>query len=513
MALSLATLFFLSSWWVLLNPEHFTYYHLSFNPSRFEIAGLLIDILLLSLLFLLVARFALSFRSDTIRKVLCCVLVASLFVPLNSLCADDGKFSLRDVIFANRIITILLVFVAISLAVILWRKAERLSSYAQVLLIVLSPLFLVNVVTVASMARHSSPPASFADNAPTALPNHSLRGPQVVWIIFDELDQNLAFDRRPTGLALPEFDRLLQQSISSAHAYPPGADTIYSIPSLTIGTLLRGAVPAGADDLSLTLANGSLQRWSTQSSLFSDTRRAGLTAGIAGWYHPYCRVLRKDLDRCYWVSGATLVDSASDKNTLSASMRKWFELTAYRIPFVYRLVEGLRAREQRVEHIAQFNTLSSDAQRILDDNLDLTLLHFPIPHAPWIFDRHRQELSSQPDNSYLDNLALADRALGEVRSRLESTGRWDNTIVLVTADHWWRSSPLVNGHRDHRIPFILKLAGQQSAERYDSTFNTIVTRALLMQLLKGQITKPGEVLSWLTHNTEIAESPFTSQLP
>ena len=32
--------------------------------------------------------------------------------------------------------------------------------------------------------------------------------PRVVWLIFDELDERVAFAARPANLSLPEFDRL-----------------------------------------------------------------------------------------------------------------------------------------------------------------------------------------------------------------------------------------------------------------------------------------------------------------
>jgi len=38
--------------------------------------------------------------------------------------------------------------------------------------------------------------------------------------------------------------------------------------------------------------------------------------------------------------------------------------------------------------------------------------------------------------------------------------------------------------RDHRIPFLLKLAGQQEELDYHSLFNSVLTRELLLKLLR-----------------------------
>jgi membrane-anchored protein YejM (alkaline phosphatase superfamily) len=40
--------------------------------------------------------------------------------------------------------------------------------------------------------------------------------------------------------------------------------------------------------------------------------------------------------------------------------------------------------------------------------------------------------------SYLDNLALADRELGEFMSAIKSTRSAANTILIVCSDHSWR---------------------------------------------------------------------------
>jgi len=87
---------------------------------------------------------------------------------------------------------------------------------------------------------------------------------------------------------------------------------------------------------------------------------------------------------------------------------------------------------------------------------------------------------------------------------------WDGTVVLVSGDHWWRDSPLEsNGTRDHRVPFMLKLAGQQTQLSYDTPFNTLLTRELLLLILQGKLRSEREVAEWLTRNTHLAESPFT----
>ena len=62
-------------------------------------------------------------------------------------------------------------------------------------------------------------------------------------------------------------------------------------------------------------------------------------------------------------------------------------------------------------------------------------MHFPIPHPFAIYDRQHADFALSSHTSYLDNLALVDRTVGEVRRTLERAGLWESTILMVTSDH------------------------------------------------------------------------------
>jgi len=56
---------------------------------------------------------------------------------------------------------------------------------------------------------------------------------------------------------------------------------------------------------------------------------------------------------------------------------------------------------------------------------------------------------------------------------------------------------------------MLKLAGQRTQLSYDTPFNTLLTRELLILILQGKLKSESEVAASLTHDTHLAESPFT----
>ena len=98
---------------------------------------------------------------------------------------------------------------------------------------------------------------------------------------------------------------------------------------------------------------------------------------------------------------------------------------------------------------------------------------------------------------YVDNLALADRTLGDLRQAMEQAGLWDKTWVLISSDHWWRESARYDGRTDHRVPFLLKPAEATGTLDYPPAFNTILSADLLLAILKGEVTRAGQLVPWL----------------
>src|SRR5207249_2849325 len=116
-----------------------------------------------------------------------------------------------------------------------------------------------------------------------------------------------------------------------------------------------------------------------------------------------------------------------------------------------------------------------------------------------IYSRVKDAREADGESSYIDNLRLVDRTMAELRRAMEATGTWDRTTVLVTSDHWWRHElwrqagelareevPFAS-KVDHRVPFILKLAGQREAVTYEPELSTADAAILV-----GDLTNFGD---------------------
>lgn len=260
----------------------------------------------------------------------------------------------------------------------------------------------------------------------------------------------------------------------------------------------------------------------------------GLNTGLVGWYHPYCRIIGSSLTRCSWEAASVLFLANTEiADLISSSEEVSVPRAMLRVAgssLVPELVSLFVAREDpslwRHHFVHEFCGIHKGALKMaMDPNLHLILIHYSVPHPPGIYDRHKNEFSFNSSSGYLDNVALADRVLGQLRQNMIESGVWDSTTVLVTSDHglradrlWrknrlWKPSfteedPLVfNSPRDERVPLILKLAGQGQPLTYEPTFNTVLSHDLILAILSGEVSKKEQVVDWLERHRSIGESP------
>jgi hypothetical protein len=399
------------------------------------------------------------------------------------------------------------------------RRPRPTLQWSRRLVLVVSPWFIIN----AGLALWHSPGNVHADNraASRAIPG-SRKAPRVVWLVFDELDQDIAFGDRPAGVKLPVFDSLRAQALWAGNASAPAANTLESMPSLITGRVVSQAVPNG-DELRLTFDDGAQGAWSREGNVFKAARQLGFNSALAGWFHPYCSVLADSLTECFSASGDRWVPSRRFSN-YSESIGFWKTLLfenarEFSLGPTYKRFDGTvfseldrqLARDMRAAHLAAFLEFREKAHAFLaDPDLSFVCIHVPVPHAPGIFDRKSDLLSLSETSNYLDNLVLADRFLGEVRRTLAEAGDWDNATVLVSSDHpyrptfwskqmfWTNEMAQRTAHRRFSaIPFLLKLPRQKASLRYAPAFNTVLTHDLLLAVMRGEIRSAEQASRWL----------------
>jgi hypothetical protein len=340
--------------------------------------------------------------------------------------------------------------------------------------------------------------------------------PRIIWILFDELSYKQLYERRLPGLQLPAFDALAAQATVFTHTIPAGEMTEIVLPSLLTGEPFT-AIHLSSSGRQLSLRNALTRAWQQfdeRDTIFQDALNLKYSTAVAGWFNPYCRILPDVLDHCFWSFGFSAKNSmAPDAPFLSNLMQPWTRFfrdgPGYPVSSLLHL-SGQNDLEAK-QHISDYLALSEGADRILDDpSAGFALIHMPIPHPNGIYDRKTGSFVLT-HSDYLDNVALADKFLEHVRSKLEPGGQWDSSTIVVMADHSWRTASMwrdsptwteeeeiasQGGRFDDRPAYIVKLAGEHAGARIDAPFAALNTRRLFDALLAQKIRSKEELSAW-----------------
>ena len=364
-----------------------------------------------------------------------------------------------------------------------------------------SPVAIVTLMFIVWLLLEvaAGPEWRLAEPAPLKRTPPSLR--RVVWVVFEEFDQRVAFEARPPGLSLPELDRLRRDSLYADGARPPAGATEVSMPALITGRQVVEVAPLSPNDLQLTFADSKTARWNAQPNVFTRARTLGYDTALIGWHLPYPRVLGASLGVADWRSSAAH-ERVRGATLGEALLNQWASL----VPPV-----NLRRLSAR-----RFEELGDLAVRAATDGrFGLVLLHLPVPQAPAIYEPASGRLTSWnfsgADAGYLDNLVLVDRMLAHLRRGLERTRLDDRTWLVVTSSRWRGASKLDDGRVDHRVPFLVRPPEGGRATHVDTAFNTLAAHDLVLAILRGSISDTNEVTAWLARQPMAPPKDYTRQ--
>ena len=263
--------------------------------------------------------------------------------------------------------------------------------------------------------------------------------PLVVWIVFDELSFDQVFLHRAHDLNLPSFDALRAQSTLFTNVQPAGYKTVQILPSLLTGRIV--------DDFRFKFNNRFIvhnageRGWHPldgRGTIFRDARNRGWRTAAVGWYNPYCTIYGDSIDACYWNNFDRIDGLMSQRdNPLRNSYNSLRQVVDDTITPA-RADRDSCNFDVRQRLGTQLDLQQHAMQLLKTDQADFVFLHMSIPHSPNIWSRMDGAYTQHCDSSYLDNLALVDRTLGEILRTLTSSPRWPQTTLLVQGDHGWR---------------------------------------------------------------------------
>jgi len=311
-----------------------------------------------------------------------------------------------------------------------------------------------------------------------AIPAPPPAKPRLVWIVFDELAYQPAFETRDPSLVLPNFDRLRGEGTLYTHVVPVANRTTLVLPSLLLGRKVTDSTyTAGNRFLVRTADSPHWRQFDVNASLFGMANQRGLSTSIVGWYLAYCSIFDGAAKECYWSNDDSEMGAPPSRDA-SFAEHVWFPLRIMAEQFVApgKTWADL-ARWQSESHIATVKDLSQHALATLaTSQADILYIHLPAPHPPAIWDRRTHVFAV--GGSYLDSLDYTDRLLGQILDTLGAQPRWPATTLIVQGDHTWRTyiwRPTPGwsaederisrgGQWDPRPILLIHAAGQHNAE-------------------------------------------------
>ncbi|GLH75076.1 hypothetical protein GETHLI_35790 [Geothrix limicola] len=334
-----------------------------------------------------------------------------------------------------------------------------------------------------------------------------------IWIlVFDELDEQ-SVEQGVSNGQLAEFARWRSFTLWCSNAYPPSGATLYSIPAMLRGKELSSD-STGIDyefNLHTAVQDGVRKGWDWDDSLYRDIQKSNGTVALIGWCFPYAPLYGHQIHDLHWVT-----QKVGSAGKLGINRLDWECVDIAREVIGPILFFSLPLEEKSRNHGLALKAMESMIERqAIGPRRDLVWVHFPVPHWPAV---------SGPKGSYLDNLLAADAALKSFRSCLVQSGRWEDAIVIVVGDHWFRrpadpNDPFVRGSerrwikRDHRVPLLIKLQNQTTGVSCDSPCNTLLLRSLVNTFRQDRLHSSQDIIQWIQANGIHGESDSTKDMP
>jgi hypothetical protein len=461
----------------------------------FSLAGIcfaqLADIFLLGLLFFAVLAPLQKTRFYPVLRLLVAILMPPyILFRIQDLVPYASQDGILTFVFIGWGALLLLLYLRFNQW---YRRMVRLGDGIGLFLFIFAVCSIVQVLLVALWRpgpyQH---PASW-ENAGQPPRQH----PLIVWLVFDELSYDQVFGHRAKNLDLPNFDKLRGESTLYTQVTPIGTKTVKIIPSLLTGRVL--------DDVRFGFKNNlrahyvGVHGWhplNASETIFADAQQQGWRTAAVGWYNPYCTVYAGAIDQCYWmnhdrIDGDMAQGDGFWRNVYSPLASMVREIKSPERDDRDSCTYDVRQRLKTFLDLQQHTT-----ELLKTDQADFVFLHLPVPHSPNIWSRQEDDYTTFCDSSYLDNLALADRTLGNILAQLQASPRWKDTTVLVQGDHSWRmylwnylpawtseDDAISRGGFDPRPAMLIHSAGQTAPGTDSSKWSELNVHSVVEQVL------------------------------
>ena len=369
--------------------------------------------------------------------------------------------------------------VAALLVAMLGFRPRQAAAGLRRLLLILSPIALVVVIAIVRAGGRTPVPVEWFE-----APHGAGQCPSIVALLFDELSFAYLYEGNDVRPEYPAFAAFARGATNYLNVRSPGDETKVSVPGYLAGREFDNVRVEGARLEWERGGERAVFDARASDGLFATARANGYNSEIAGYYFPYCDLLRDLVTVCRsfsFYNVSTADRSFSPFHSVMTTLILWprqFPLGLLKnVPFAW-------LQRETVDRTVAI------ASRPLFGPPVFRFVHFSIPHLPFVFTRDGYDppfnpLQQQPDTAYVNQIAYADRVFGEIVQAFKQEGQFDATTFVLFSDHGFRGGGQETNSR--HVPFIVKAAAQSQRTQIDTPMGG---EQLLRELVAGCAASP-----------------------
>ena len=344
---------------------------------------------------------------------------------------------------------------------------------------------------------------------------------KVLWILFDEFDYEIAFNKNDKSSEfMKNFNDLKKNSFFHSQMFASAKTTMLSMPHQFIG--IKGFGNIFIDNtfyIIVDLKNEKRVEFNFQNTIFGRLKKIDFTSSIFSSTLPYCN----------YIAGSEKLTDCKDR--LSSKIKRKSHFFLGGVLFVFPIINNFerffeliknKKTADEIETVKQIKVIKElklmkelksikdidglqivfydDIINSLKKNTNLTFVHTWIPHIGTedeqkyiqeIFDfKTSTKMASMP--TYILNLKFVDLILNKIMNILKNYE--DQEILLIlSSDHWFRPTRNTDNTDAYPIVFFAKILNDKTSAKSSKKTSAIYIQELIYKYLTKEISNHAQI--------------------
>ena len=348
---------------------------------------------------------------------------------------------------------------------------------------------------------------------------------KVLWILFDEFDYEIAFNKNDKSSEfMKNFKKLKKNSFFHSQMFATANTTMLSMPHQFIG--IKGFGNIFIDNtffIISDLKNEKRIEFNFQNTIFGRLKKIDFTSSIFSSGLPYCN----------YIAGSEKLTDCKDSLSSKTKRKSHFFLDGVLFVFpiinkferFFELIKNKKTTDE-IETVKQIKVIKElkskkelksiknidglqivfydDIINSLKKNTNLTFVHTWVPHIGTedeqkyiqeIFDfKTSTKMASMP--TYILNLKYVDLVLNKIMNILKNYE--DQEILLIlSSDHWFREARNTDNADAYSVLFFAKILNDKTSAKSSKKTSTIYIQELIYKYLTKEISNHAQIKEFL----------------